>query len=292
MATQVLSIREVPELLPATQAQLADPRSRVHLGGIRVDRLDLPLVANRFRTFLHTGQSHQIVTVNLDFLNIARHDAEFRATVNSADMVVADGMPLVWASRIKGHPLPARITGHELIHECGQLSSETGRGFFLLGAAPGIAEVAGARLEQRYPGLKVVGTYSPTFDSQEEDDHVIEMIERSRPGFLLVALGAPRQDLWIHRHRQRLSVPVCIGVGCVLDILAGSVKRAPEWIQQSGLEWSYRLAQEPRRLWRRYVLNDLPMFGRLMAETLRPDRAAEETHRRPGSANEPGELAA
>jgi len=241
------------------------------------------MVADRMRTFLRSGKANQVVTVNVDFLNIARRDAQFRSMVNSAELVVADGMPLVWASRARGQPLPARITGHELIHECGQLGVEAGRSFFLLGAAPGVAERAGIRLQERYPGLEIAGAYSPTFEDPEEDDRIIEIIQDLNPGFLLVALGAPLQDLWIHNHKLQLSVPVCIGVGCVFDVLAGCVSRAPRWIQRFGLEWSYRLAQEPRRLWRRYVVDDMPMFGRLMLDTLRAEQDSDRPLTLPAS---------
>jgi N-acetylglucosaminyldiphosphoundecaprenol N-acetyl-beta-D-mannosaminyltransferase len=269
MATQALTIQDTSGWVSTEAAQEPLARQRIQLADLLIDQLDLPVVADRIGAFLRSGNTNQIVTVNLDFLNIARRNAKFRSVVNSAELVVADGMPLIWASRVKGQPLPARITGHELIHECARLGAETGESFFLLGAAPGVAEIAGMRLQERYPGLKIARAYSPTFEQQDENDRIIDMVQRTRPGFLLVALGAPLQDLWIHTHRHQLSVPVCIGVGCVLDVLAGCVRRAPSWIQRSGLEWSFRLAQEPQRLWRRYVVDDLPMFGRLMLDTVR-----------------------
>jgi N-acetylglucosaminyldiphosphoundecaprenol N-acetyl-beta-D-mannosaminyltransferase len=116
-----------------------------------------------------------------------------------------------------------------------------------------------------YPGLRVAGTYSPSIGAldADENEHILQMIERAAPDFLFVALGAPRQDLWIREHQPRLKIPIAMGVGCVFDLLAGSKRRAPLWMQQAGLEWAYRLVNEPQRLWRRYLLNDLPMLARL-----------------------------
>jgi len=212
---------------------------------------------------------HQVATVNLDFVALAQHNPLFKETVNQADLVLPDGMPLVWLSRLKGQPVPQRVTGVDLVDRSCELAVRTGRSVFLLGAAPGIAAAAARTLQHRYPGLQVAGTYSPSFSeaAAEENDRIVGMIRDTAPGFLFVALGAPKQDLWIRAQRDRLTVPVAIGVGGTLDILAGAVKRAPAWMQRSGLEWSYRLGQEPRRLWRRYLVNDLPMFARLLLAT-------------------------
>lgn len=239
-------------------------RQRLDLFGVLIDQVDRSAAVDRMRGFLASGLPHQIVTVNLDFLYLAEHDPTFRATINEADLAVPDGMPLVWLSRLLGSPLAGRVTGVELVHECCQIAAATGAGVFFLGGAPEVTERAVARARERYPGLAVTG-YSPPFGplSREEDDRVSELIVQARPGFLFVALGAPRQDLWIAEHRERLGVPVAIGVGCVLDLLAGTVRRAPTWMQSLGFEWAYRLMREPRRLWRRYLRNDLPLFWRL-----------------------------
>jgi N-acetylglucosaminyldiphosphoundecaprenol N-acetyl-beta-D-mannosaminyltransferase len=149
---------------------------------------------------------------------------------------------------------------------------------FFLGGAPEVAAAAAARARHLHPGL-VVHQYAPPFGdiSPDEDERIIEKIVQAKPGFLFVALGAPRQDLWIRAHRERLGVPVAMGVGCVLDLLAGVASRAPTWMQSAGLEWSYRLVREPRRLWRRYLVNDLPLFGRLALMAL-------DVHRTPNDA--------
>jgi N-acetylglucosaminyldiphosphoundecaprenol N-acetyl-beta-D-mannosaminyltransferase len=249
-----------------------EPRDRIDLGGTLVDRVDKTQATRLIRHFLESGAPHQIVTVNLDFLSIAERNSRFRALINSADLAVPDGMPLVWLGRLRGTPLAARVTGVELVEESCRIAAESGKGVFLLGAAPGVADKAAERLATTYPGLRIVGTYSPPMGNikRREDERMVRMIRESRPDFLFVALGAPRQDEWIQAHLSELKVPVSIGVGCVFDLLAGVSRRAPGWMQASGLEWAYRLAREPRRLWRRYILSDLPVFARLVASGVRP----------------------
>jgi N-acetylglucosaminyldiphosphoundecaprenol N-acetyl-beta-D-mannosaminyltransferase len=270
MATEVLVSKgsaPLPSLID--EVAVADPvgphRRRVELGGILLDQVDLAGAVARIGAFVRSGESHQVVTVNLDFLSIADSNPEFEATLNEADLAVADGMPLVWLSRLKGDPLGERVAGVELVMESCRIGAELGSHVFLLGAAPGVAEAAGKRIEETYPGIHIAGTYSPPMGplSPQENQRIIDLIRLAAPDFLFVALGAPRQDLWIHEHLAQLNVPVAMGVGCVLDLLAGNVKRAPLWMQRTGLEWAFRLVQEPGRLWRRYLLNDLPLLARL-----------------------------
>jgi len=239
-------------------------RAQVDLFGVRIDQVNLHTALDRICGFLEAGTPHQIVTVNLDFLHLAEQDPLFRATINEADLAVPDGMPLVWLSHILGTPLACRVTGVDLVNESCRLAAEAGIGVFLLGGRPEVSAIAAARARERFPGLHVT-PYAPPLGpiSPQENQRIVDMIHEAQPGFLFVALGAPRQDLWIREHRDVLGVPVMMGVGCVIDLLAGTVRRAPEWMRASGLEWSYRLIQEPRRLWRRYLLDDFPLFGRL-----------------------------
>jgi len=250
-------------------------RRRVDLGGVLIDRLDHGSAVERIRDFLRSGRSNQIVTVNLDFVAIALRDAGFRETLNAAELAVADGMPLVWLSRLRGERIPQRLTGVELVDECCRLAVDTGGGIFLLGAAPGVAVIAADRLRERFPGLRIAGVYAPPFGplSDDENERILHQVGTARPDFLFVALGAPQQDVWIRANRHRLDVPVSMGIGCVLDLHAGQVARAPVWMQRSGLEWLFRLLQEPNRLWRRYIVDDLPVLARLGWQSLRQLRA-------------------
>jgi N-acetylglucosaminyldiphosphoundecaprenol N-acetyl-beta-D-mannosaminyltransferase len=240
-------------------------RRRIELGGILIDQVGLTGAVERIAEFVTSGTPHQVVTVNLDFLSIADRNPLFRATLNAADLAVADGMPLVWLSKLKGECLEERVAGVELVSESCRLASEIGASVYLLGAADGVAEAAACQLIKKYPGLTIAGSYSPPVGrlSGDENRKIIDMVRLVAPDFLFVALGAPRQDLWISAHLAELQVPVAMGVGCVFDLLAGSVKRAPVWMRRTGLEWAFRLGQEPQRLWRRYLLNDLPMLARL-----------------------------
>jgi N-acetylglucosaminyldiphosphoundecaprenol N-acetyl-beta-D-mannosaminyltransferase len=252
---------------PSTAAARGDvrgPRERVLIGGVFVDNVDLPGAATRVREFLRGGV-HQIVTVNLDFIRVAGTDAVFRETLNSADLAVADGIALVWLSRLSRDPLPARVAGVDLVEACCRMAAEIGRSVFFLGATESASRAAADRLRQRYPTLRV-DRYSPAFgpSSAAEDDRIVQLIRATDPAFLFVALGAPRQDLWIRERLDALGVPVAIGVGCTVDLLAGRVRRAPAAVQRAGFEWLFRLLQEPRRLWRRYLVHDVPLLFRLV----------------------------
>jgi N-acetylglucosaminyldiphosphoundecaprenol N-acetyl-beta-D-mannosaminyltransferase len=272
MAIEALMVERVP----APQLVLAaggpeSGRPRVEFAGTLIDLVDRSAAVDRIRGLLSSGRAHQIVTVNLDFLSIASRDARFQQTINAADLAVPDGMPLVWLSRLKGQPLTERVTGVDLVDECCAIAAERQVGVFLLGAAPGVADKAALELQRRHPRLQVVGTYSPAVGDLDERENarIVQRVRDAAPGFLFVALGAPRQDLWIHDHLAQLGVPVAMGVGCVLDLLAGAVTRAPAWMQHAGLEWAYRLAHEPGRLWRRYLLRDLPTLARLLVDGTR-----------------------
>jgi N-acetylglucosaminyldiphosphoundecaprenol N-acetyl-beta-D-mannosaminyltransferase len=256
--------------LPADRPPVQETgRQRVTIGSIYVDNVDLSAAVQRVESFLDGGGAHQIVTVNLDFVTIASRDDAFRDTINDADLAVADGMPLIWLSRLREHGLAERVAGVELVSESCRVAAEREASIFLLGAAPGVAGAAADRLRQTWPGLKVAGCYSPPMGplSIDENARICRMIQDAAPDLLFVALGAPRQDMWIYEHQPVLQVPVAMGVGCVFDVLAGSIRRAPVWMQRTGLEWAFRLGQEPQRLWKRYLLNDLPMLARLAWQT-------------------------
>jgi N-acetylglucosaminyldiphosphoundecaprenol N-acetyl-beta-D-mannosaminyltransferase len=246
----------------------SEQRERLAIGGVLIDRVDLASAIDRIEGFVRSRAPHQVVTVNLDFLSIAARNPHFRAVINNADLAVPDGMPLVWLGRLKGQPLTERVAGVELVGASCELAATMGSGVFLLGAAPGIAEAAARKLEVLHPGVRIVGTYTPPMGPihPDEDEHMVQAVRDASPDFLFVALGAPRQDLWVYEHQPQLQVPVAMGVGCVLDLLAGASQRAPYWMRSTGLEWLFRLAREPRRLWRRYLLDDLPIFAQLLWE--------------------------
>jgi N-acetylglucosaminyldiphosphoundecaprenol N-acetyl-beta-D-mannosaminyltransferase len=253
-------------------------RIRIELAGVLVDRVDGRDATATLERFVADGGSHQVVTVNADFVRLARQDPDFRGLLNSADLAVADGMPLVWLSRLKRLPLPARVTGLELVEESCRIAARENIGVFLLGAAPGVAAAAGRTLAERHPGLRIAGAYSPPFGPWSDDDmaRAVSAVRDAGRCVLLVAFGAPRQDRFIRANLATLDVPIAMGVGCAFDILAGEVRRAPALIQRMGLEWLWRLAQEPRRLWRRYLLEDAPLVLALAFEAVRAGRRSAE----------------
>ena len=238
---------------------------QIEILGAFVDRVTINEAVQRTSEFMTSGISHQIVTVNVDFVRLAQANSEFMDIINRSDLAIADGMPLVWASGWAGDRLPERVTGVELVDQCCAMSAEKGYRVFLLGGEEGVADAAAHVFAERHPGLQVAGTYSPPVGefSEEEDRKMVAMIREAKPHFLFVAFGAPKQDMWIARHREELGVPVSIGVGGVFNFVTGRVKRAPTWMQFHGLEWLYRVFQEPRRLWKRYFLMDLPIIAQM-----------------------------
>ena len=233
-----------------------------------IDRVGISSTRQRIDESVASGTPHQIVTVNLDFLRISLQNPCFRELINQADLAVADGIPLLWAARVRGDPLVERVTGPDLMEMSAGLSAEKGHSLFLLGAAPGVAEMAAAALTRRYPGARIGGVYAPPVGpfSPEEDDRMVSLIRRCRPDILFVAFGCPKQDFWIQQHKKELGVPVAIGVGGTFNYIAGIIPRAPAWAQRASLEWLFRLKHEPRRLWRRYLLEDMPVLLRLVSQ--------------------------
>jgi N-acetylglucosaminyldiphosphoundecaprenol N-acetyl-beta-D-mannosaminyltransferase len=219
--------------------------------------------------YVDAGQPQQIVTLNVDLIKIAQHNERFRAIVNTAALSVADGTPLLWAARWTGQHLPARITGTDLVLGAAQLAAERGETMFFLGAAPGVAAQAAAVVQQQFPGVRI-STYSPPMGRFSADDNrrMVDLIWTSGAKYVFVALGSPRGQIWLDEHLHQFGVPVCAEIGSVFNFLAGTVRRAPQWMQRSGLEWLYRILQEPRRLWRRYILDDLPVFAEMLRQPL------------------------
>ena len=233
--------------------------------GIPIDDLNMDQALDRIEEFIQvgrsTGKTHQIATVNADFVVKAMKDPELRYLLQEADMATADGMPLVWGSRLLGVNIEDRVAGADMIPALAERAAKNGRSIYFLGAAPGIAAQAATMLQDQNPGLIVAGVKSPPYTSViDMDPAIIEEIKAADPDVLLVAFGNPKQEKWIGMYGRELGVPVMIGIGGTLDFITGNTKRAPEWMQKSGLEWIHRLVSEPRRLWKRYAV-DLVHFG-------------------------------
>jgi N-acetylglucosaminyldiphosphoundecaprenol N-acetyl-beta-D-mannosaminyltransferase len=211
-------------------------------------------------------RTRQVVTLNPEIVMAARGDPQLRALIDDADLVVPDGIGVVWAARLRGRRFPERVTGVDTVEALARLAARRGWRLFLLGAAPGVAEAAAANLVARFPGLTVAGTYSGAPDPAW-DDVSTGLVRASAADIVCVAYGAPAQERWIARNRDRLGAGAALGVGGALDFLAGRVPRAPRWAQRAGLEWAYRLWRQPWR-WRR--MRALPGFSvAVLRETVR-----------------------
>jgi len=227
----------------------------VWVWGIPLTPLTLAETVVAVGDLIEMGQPAYIITANTHYAMLAAKDAELRAFNAHAAFIVADGAPLVWASRWHGSPMPERVAGSDLIFELSAVAAKRGYRLFFLGGAKGVAEEAARRLGARYPGLQVVGTECPPFRelTAEEQDALAARIRSTRPDILLLAFTQPKGERWMYRHLAELGVPVSIQVGASLDFAAGRVRRAPRWMQKAGLEWAFRLGLEPKRLFTRYA---------------------------------------
>jgi N-acetylglucosaminyldiphosphoundecaprenol N-acetyl-beta-D-mannosaminyltransferase len=219
---------------------------------------------------LTQGRGGWLLTATVDYLRQCTEDSDLQQLCSTADLIVADGMPLLWAARIHGSPLPDRVAGSDLVWLLAEGAALEGRSLYLLGGEPGAAEGARQRLQARWPTLRVVGVQSPRLSptpTRAQLDLIDNDLRRATPDLVYVALGVPKQDRVIHALRQQHPNIWFVGVGISLSFIAGKVRRAPAWMQVTGLEWLHRLLQEPRRLGRRYVIEDLPFLVRLLART-------------------------
>jgi N-acetylglucosaminyldiphosphoundecaprenol N-acetyl-beta-D-mannosaminyltransferase len=223
-----------------------------------------------------------IATLNVNLISLAGRESSFRELLRSADVVTADGMPIVWVSRLGPHPLRERVTGADLLKPLAVHAARESWRIFLVGGEPGVAERVAESLNELAPGLQVAGMAAPVFPTEAStadpalNRTLLGAIRESRPDILLVALGSPKQERWIHHHfeTRQLDVPVVVGVGAGFDFLAGRQKRAPRWMRNSGLEWLHRMASQPFRLGPRYALDGLS-FARLFIRSLRRDSRVE-----------------
>lgn len=244
---------------------------KIDILGIKVDRVGMQETVARIDAFIAEGAPRLVITPNVDHLIKARKDRAFKGIYDDADLSVPDGVPLLWAAKFLGTPLVERVNGTDLFEALCARAAEKQYRVFFLGAAPGVAATAAAELEQRHPGLKIAGTYSPPydfFDNLAENEKIENMILMTRPDILFVGLGAPKQEKWIHRHMHKLRVPVSIGIGASFEYVAGCTARAPYWMQRSGLEWLYRIIESPSRYWQRYA-EDMIFFPLVLAQRLK-----------------------
>jgi N-acetylglucosaminyldiphosphoundecaprenol N-acetyl-beta-D-mannosaminyltransferase len=245
-------------------------RGRARVGRVAIDVLTFAEAIDAIEGLVRGGHGGTVFTPNVDHVVLAEHEPEFREAYARANLSLVDGAPVVLASRVLGTPLPERVAGADLVRPLMRRAAERGFRVYLLGGAPGVAASAKEKLEAEHPGLKIVGVASPRVDLAADATSqapILDAIASARPDILLLALGAPKQEIWAERIRERVKPAVILGIGAALDFIAGTARRAPAWVSKAGFEWLYRLMQEPGRLWRRYLLRDpefLAIVGRQM----------------------------
>jgi N-acetylglucosaminyldiphosphoundecaprenol N-acetyl-beta-D-mannosaminyltransferase len=252
---------------------------RLTFGPVPIDSVTMGEALDEVERMVTTGAGGAVFTPNVDHIVIASEDSRMRAAYARASLSIVDGTPVVWASHLFDTPLPERVAGSDFVPRVLERAAERGWRVYFLGGAPGVCRLARERLRESLPGLQVVGVDEPRIridDPPDAREAVIAPIRAARPDLVFVALGAPKQEIWIDGCRDALKPMVFFGIGASLDFVAGTVPRAPSWMAKSGTEWLFRLSREPRRLWRRYLVQD-PKFLLILARALRDHRRALRT---------------
>lgn len=248
------------------------PESRrpVRVGRARIDNLTFSEAIDAVAELIARRRGGTVLTPNVDHLVLLEEDARLREAYAAASLVLADGMPVVWASRLLGTPLREKISGSDLIGPLLHRAAREAWRVYFIGGGEGVAERAAEAMAREAPGLCVVGIDARPIDldrDRESHEELVAGVNAARPDLVLLALGCPKQEIVMQRIAAAVRPAVCIGVGAGLDFVAGTIPRAPRWVSSVGLEWLYRLAREPRRLWRRYLLRD-PRFALILARQL------------------------
>jgi N-acetylglucosaminyldiphosphoundecaprenol N-acetyl-beta-D-mannosaminyltransferase len=245
---------------------------RANVLGVEIDRLDMRETIARCEEIIARREPSQHLAVSATNVVALHDDVTLRDIARSCAIVSADGLGVVWASRLLGDPLPERVNAMDLMERLFEVAERKGYRIFILGATDQVLDAAAARLRERHAGLKLVG-YRNGYFGDAENDAVVEQIRSARPDIVFAALPSPKKEYWLAAHRERLDVPLLIGVGGAIDVVAGVAKRAPRFVQRSGFEWFYRMIQEPRRLGRRFLVGNAT-FLLLLARALVPKRHA------------------
>ncbi len=228
-----------------------------------IDNLSMRETLKEIDRLIRKNNNSFIVTPNVDHLVQLERGGELAEAYKKADLILADGKPLIWISKWYKTPIKEKISGSDLFPRVCALAAKRGYKMFFLGAAEGVAKKAADNLKRRFANLQVVGTYSPPYGFEnniEEMEKIIHMIREASPHILIVGLGCPKQELFILRNKDKLDVPISLGLGASLDFEAGNVKRAPKWMANHGLEWLYRIIQDPKRLAKRYLIDDMKII--------------------------------
>lgn len=247
---------------------------KANILGCMIDIIDMEQALKTIDRIIAGGKPSQIITLNAEIVYNAQNDRALRNIINSAQMVTPDGIGIVWGARILGYQIKSRVTGIDLVHRLCEMAAARGWKIYLFGAAPGVAEMAAQKLTEQYQGLKICGCRDGYF-AESEVENIIKDIKAQAPEILLVALGAPKQEIFIKKHKNKLGVPVCLGIGGSLDVLSGIKLRAPKVFIKLNLEWFYRLLTEPSRFRRQLAL---PKFAWMVIKRKCFTRGTARTH--------------
>ena len=237
--------------------------SRIRFLNIEIDNLSMDESIDYIDKLIKRKKNSYVVTPNVDHIVKLENDSEFLEVYNNADLVLTDGMPLVWISKFLKTPIKEKVSGSDLFPKVCKLADEKGYSIFLLGAAEGIAIKSAENLKNKYKNLNIVGTFSPSYGfekSKSEIEEIIKKVNEAKPDILAVGLGAPKQEKFIYKYKNKLNVPISLAIGASIDFEAGNIERAPKWMQKSGLEWFYRFLKEPKRMFKRYFIDDLKII--------------------------------
>ena len=228
--------------------------SRMKFMNTEIDNLTMKETIDEIDKLIKKDKNAYVVTPNVDHIVKLEKDA---------DLILTDGKPLIWISKFYKTPIKEKISGSDLFPLLCEMAAEKGYNMFFLGAGEGVANKAAQNLTNKFPKLNIVGTYSPPFGfekDKKEIEKIINMVNKANTQILIVGLGCPKQEKFIHKYRKELNVPISLGLGASLDFEAGNIKRAPKWMSDNGLEWLYRLSKEPKRMFKRYIVDDVKIF--------------------------------
>lgn len=229
-----------------------------------INNVDMSETINAIEKMITLDKKSYIVAINVDVIIKIENDSYLKKIVDKADMVLVDGKPLMWISKLYGKPLKAKISGSDLVPLLCEIAAQKGYRIFIIGGKDGIAEQAKKRLENKFPTIQIVGTYAPPFGFEKDTNELYKInciISEVQPDLLIACFGCPKQEKWIYENFKKYNATVSICAGATVDFLAGNIKRAPHWMSEHGLEWFYRFIQEPKRMFKRYFIDDIKILG-------------------------------
>lgn len=240
--------------------------NRINFLGLLIDNLSLEEALQRIEEFIKSRKPHQHVAINVDKIIKMRKNSQFRKTIMNCDLMTVDGQPLVWTSRLLGQPMKERVAGVDIMNGLIPKAADKGYGVYFLGAREEVVKKVVEHYKLKFSSLKIAGWHNGYWETKEEEK-IVAAIKTTKPDILFVAISSPKKEIFLQKYLRKMDVPFVMGVGGAFDIIAGVTKRAPKWMQRCGLEWLFRLYQEPRRLWKRYLIED-PVFLWLVVKEL------------------------